>query len=575
MKRLLVVALAGVLLLLEAGTGEAAWYASCPACARHLGGSGIAGPYPDKATCELYRGKMVAQNFPFGPCYSDGASAPAPTAPSTPGSGQPVYTPPPPAPSRPPVASTPGNTTGGDCQDACLAACPKRSGAFGSPEVDRACAQRCLSLECPVPTQRPASTAPDAPVELSLAGVTPRRAMSRGPLVVTAAALPVGGSFSWRLSDPQIAALENPRSSQGVFSMPGRGPANVQGSSHTLIPLRPGRVEITVQYSLNGRSASKSATVDFFPPLLFLHGIASNADTWSAMKAELEATGLIFGGRLCATCGPARQGDFYTSDFPRPQDSYIRQGSHVADWISQVAAQVPREASGAGRRVALVAHSMGGLAARAYMQGPSYRGDVAALVTVGTPHAGSIAAQFAASDRVPTSFSEVCKSVIKYGAQLFVRRVVPLDFNSEGVRELALVSEDMKKLRNTVGNLPRDVQYAFVVGVLPHDIARELLDSYRAQIGLKLGKPVVDRCFSENAVWQTFSNLLSSTDGLVDKGSQDLSSIAPHLKGRPVIRTEAIHCCNAPPLQAQNETDQTAVILSALRKTGLFEALFR
>jgi hypothetical protein len=40
-------------------------------------------------------------------------------------------------------------------------------------------------------------------------------------------------------------------------------------------------------------------------------------------------------------------------------------------------------------RVNLIAHSMGGLVARAYIEGPNYRDDVAALFTFGSPHLGS------------------------------------------------------------------------------------------------------------------------------------------------------------------------------------------
>lgn len=38
--------------------------------------------------------------------------------------------------------------------------------------------------------------------------------------------------------------------------------------------------------------------------------------------------------------------------------------------------------------VTVVAHSMGGIVSRAYVEGPDYRGDVAALVTLGAPHHG-------------------------------------------------------------------------------------------------------------------------------------------------------------------------------------------
>ncbi|KXG78928.1 esterase/lipase family protein [Thermotalea metallivorans] len=46
------------------------------------------------------------------------------------------------------------------------------------------------------------------------------------------------------------------------------------------------------------------------------------------------------------------------------------------------------------RKVNLICHSMGGLVARAYMQGKNYRGDVEHLIIIGTPHAGAVNAYF-------------------------------------------------------------------------------------------------------------------------------------------------------------------------------------
>src|SRR5205085_207337 len=39
-------------------------------------------------------------------------------------------------------------------------------------------------------------------------------------------------------------------------------------------------------------------------------------------------------------------------------------------------------------KVILIAHSMGGLIARAYIEGPDYAGDVSSLFTFGSPHLG-------------------------------------------------------------------------------------------------------------------------------------------------------------------------------------------
>jgi len=63
--------------------------------------------------------------------------------------------------------------------------------------------------------------------------------------------------------------------------------------------------------------------------------------------------------------------------------TYQQQGRQVAAAVALL-----REWTGAAS-VLVVGHSMGGLAARAYVQSSGYRGDVHALVTVVTPHAGS------------------------------------------------------------------------------------------------------------------------------------------------------------------------------------------
>src|SRR5205814_5001162 len=139
----------------------------------------------------------------------------------------------------------------------------------------------------------------------------------------------------------------------------------------------------------------------------------------------------------------------------------------------------------------LVAHSMGGLASRAYLQSGGYRRDVAALVTVGTPHRGSIAAQFVypvldganaapayINDELyrnywlPLRGAQIVKPLIQGMMKYYG---IDLDLSSEGVRELAVVTADMKALNAGAASLPRDVRYVFVVGTLPAETAHEIL----------------------------------------------------------------------------------------------------
>jgi len=50
------------------------WYARCDKCAEHLGGTGVAGPYPTKPLCMKYVDKMTAEGFRFGDCYCGASS---------------------------------------------------------------------------------------------------------------------------------------------------------------------------------------------------------------------------------------------------------------------------------------------------------------------------------------------------------------------------------------------------------------------------------------------------------------------------------------------------------------------
>jgi len=62
--------------------------------------------------------------------------------------------------------------------------------------------------------------------------------------------------------------------------------------------------------------------------------------------------------------------------------------SYLIPWIDRA-----RKQSGS-EKVVLVGHSMGGLVARSYIQSSVYRGDVARLITLGTPHRGAADAYY-------------------------------------------------------------------------------------------------------------------------------------------------------------------------------------
>ncbi|SMB27940.1 conserved protein of unknown function [Sterolibacterium denitrificans] len=107
-------------------------------------------------------------------------------------------------------------------------------------------------------------------------------------------------------------------------------------------------------------------------PLLLVHGYLCNRGCWWWLKPRLEAA-----GRSVATLTlEPPYGDI---------DGYAEQIAHRVAWL--------REQTGA-ERVTLVGHSMGGLACLAYLRryGEAH---VAKLITLGTPHRGTAAAELA------------------------------------------------------------------------------------------------------------------------------------------------------------------------------------
>jgi triacylglycerol esterase/lipase EstA (alpha/beta hydrolase family) len=150
-------------------------------------------------------------------------------------------------------------------------------------------------------------------------------------------------------------------------------------------------------------------------PIIFVHGLASSAEAWAPLAGALAAIGWTPGGVPTFYPGTGvvtgvLPGDFYRMNFSdynagvfRSQNlSFDRQGFELAAIIEAVI-----DANPGASQVILVTHSMGGLAAREYLQGLArldrdsarvpYRGDVAPLVASRSdPNLGSPFARCAA-----------------------------------------------------------------------------------------------------------------------------------------------------------------------------------
>ncbi|HWE04768.1 MAG TPA: alpha/beta fold hydrolase [Tepidisphaeraceae bacterium] len=119
------------------------------------------------------------------------------------------------------------------------------------------------------------------------------------------------------------------------------------------------------------------------PLVVLVHGLDS----------EKECMGAI--GNLLTAAG------HQVSYFDYPQDQPIEESSELfADRMTALVERFPKVS------IDIVAHSMGGLIARDYIEGGGYRGGVDRLILVGTPNAGSDWAPFGVVLKVKEQYNE-------------------------------------------------------------------------------------------------------------------------------------------------------------------------
>nr|WP_315397946.1 alpha/beta fold hydrolase [uncultured Duganella sp.] len=106
-------------------------------------------------------------------------------------------------------------------------------------------------------------------------------------------------------------------------------------------------------------------------PVLLIHGYACNSGYWRPMSKLLARAGI----------------SHYGIDLEPP-------GASIDDFVPQVRAAVERLCADTGSsQVIVLAHSMGGLVARAYLRRHG-AGRIARVITLGTPHHGTALAGF-------------------------------------------------------------------------------------------------------------------------------------------------------------------------------------
>ncbi|HWU88833.1 MAG TPA: alpha/beta fold hydrolase [Kofleriaceae bacterium] len=127
--------------------------------------------------------------------------------------------------------------------------------------------------------------------------------------------------------------------------------------------------QYTVTLSFPGASAYKYIPGYDRDPVVMVHGWTDNAAEFTIPKAALEQSGRYVVAH-----------DLETSLLWTPPLEV--NAKHVQSWIKEA-----KEVTGR-QQVVLYGHSMGGLVARAYLEGSDYDGDVSQFFTAGTPHWG-------------------------------------------------------------------------------------------------------------------------------------------------------------------------------------------
>jgi pimeloyl-ACP methyl ester carboxylesterase len=220
-------------------------------------------------------------------------------------------------------------------------------------------------------------------------------------------------------------------------------------------------------------------------PIVFLHGIASTSATWDDTMDFLNQTyGWTLGGLLKTTpygqlckdpnslrlstfdrpcaefLGFGIKGDFYAANFfdnnanyNNAVDGIRQQGREVKAFLEEIHKKV-----GPGP-IIIVAHSMGGLAARSYMEAlnTTYNNDVARLVTIGTPHKGTPAVDVLAN-------SATLEFLLQHVAQIDIHR------DSDGVRDMRVDPLFYSLFLSPLNSKPLPpADYVSIVSLFPPD----------------------------------------------------------------------------------------------------------
>lgn len=219
-------------------------------------------------------------------------------------------------------------------------------------------------------------------------------------------------------------------------------------------------------------------------PAILVHGLFSRGRAWHKAVQALERDFmLVYGGDVRAQHlneSQLKPADLYTFNFSHKYDlSYREQAKQLATGVRLI------KKINHAKKVILIGHSMGGLAARAYIQLENGSKNVSTLITIGTPHYGSPLALLRGStqqgaiklfkklrnsltsaekrDEYPHGWLQRTKNKLIKLSQKGEHETIEF-FNSEAFLSLAPNSEALEELNRAP--LPSELRYVFIAGGL-------------------------------------------------------------------------------------------------------------
>ncbi len=269
-----------------------------------------------------------------------------------------------------------------------------------------------------------------------------------------------GGSFTWTPTSNALMSV------------------TTSGDHVSIVGLKAGSSHLDVSYrSPSGQSINASVVVHIFYPLILIHGFNSDpVGAWTALSNKLTGKGLNPGDYNCHAdqlSSSETNIDFCAVDFcdnlslithqaVQPNGSCPYPGTTLPVWgsysspadealaLEKLVRDLLNETG--AEKVVILAHSMGGLAARAYIQttGASF---VDRLITIGTPHAGTILAD-AVSD----------PNVVQDPDLLNIAQQFVIQPTSPAVQAMREEGAFIASLTRGATNLPASTKYVSIIG---------------------------------------------------------------------------------------------------------------